>query len=147
MYFWKIESLKSELKAGDLPQHEQLSYLLVSSVLYSLAAIPFLSANWMDVLSAVLMVFVVAFGTYYIYRCNGGAKGQRLLQKYVSLGLVTMIRYMAFIFMPVIIVFYVGYEIVAGIPEETGILDVIITEALVVVFYIYFGKHVKDLAG
>ena len=25
MYFWKIESLKSELKAGDLPQLEQFS--------------------------------------------------------------------------------------------------------------------------
>ena len=45
-----------------------------------------------------------SFGTYYVYRSNGGASGKDFLERFFSLSLVIAIRQIVFWFVPFVIV-------------------------------------------
>jgi hypothetical protein len=145
MYFWRIEKLKQGLAAGPLPTIEQFKYLLALTILIGLAAIPFERNNSFDVLSGIIGVPIMGLGTYYVYRLNGGASGERLLDRYMSLGWVVFIRFIVLLLLPTIIVLIVAYELFAEIPEETGLTEVVVMVLLSVVYYYVLGRHFRDL--
>ena len=145
MYLWKIKDLKRDLKSGPLPPLEQFKYLLIESLLATLVMVPFLSNNWLDVINAAIGIPIVGFGVYYIYRCNGGPTGERLLERFVSLGLVVSIRFLVLILLPALAIYFVVYEVVVGVPEETSVPDIMFANAFFAVFFYFFGKHTKEV--
>ncbi|MDP3014845.1 MAG: hypothetical protein Q8N28_00250 [bacterium] len=146
MYFWKINKLKEDLLKHPLSESELFKYLLATTIMYSLAMIPFLENNLWDVYSAIVMGMITVFGTIYIYRCNNGDKGNNFLQKYLSIGWVISIRWIVLIMLPAMIVYFIALAIYSGLPESTTLSDVIFFNLLFMSYFRLFGKHIKDVA-
>ena len=82
MYFWRIESLKNQLRRGALSQQLAFRYLLATMLLYT-AAISVPSGSGgdpgpitaIDLTAYAATIVLVAAGTYAAYRANGGPGG------------------------------------------------------------------------
>lgn len=146
MYFWNIDKLKADLRERQLTERETFKYLMATQLLYGLAMIPYIKYNIWDIYSAIVALLVTFIGVYYIYKCNNGAAGSNLLQRYLALSWVVGIRYSVLLMLPVSIVFYVAVETYSDIPNYTTPFDVLFGNALFVVFYVLVGKHIKDLS-
>jgi hypothetical protein len=103
MYFWSIHRLKSKLAARSLTAREELPYVLVfftllavsanSSALFTQPSAP----NLWDHLSASWSIVLGVAGTIYVYRQNGGPNGQYFLQRYLVIGWVVTVRWLAWV--------------------------------------------------
>lgn len=93
MYFWNINGLKEELAARPFSEREMLPYLIVFVVLSTASSYitTEISTVW-DGLGAMWSIALAVVGTIHIYRQNGGASGQRFLQRYFALGWVIGLR-------------------------------------------------------
>ncbi len=145
MYFWKIENLKSDLGNGVLPITEQFKYLLAHAGLYGLATIPFPTNNFFDMLNGAIMTLIMLIGTYYIYRCNGAAAGQYLLDRYISLSFVVSVRFVVLIVIPSVFCYMTIYQVIAELPEQTTWPDVVFMTLVTLIFYYLLGKHIRDV--
>ena len=149
MYFWRIEKLKTEMAARPLSEREVLPYLVVFVALSSAVAyIPQTPQNLWDGLGAVWSVLLVALGTIYIYRQNGGANGQHFLQRYLAVGWVVAIRWLV-VFVLAWVAFYGTLKAVKAVEadkESTHWYDFLFGAVLGAVIYWRTGHHVRDLA-
>ena len=180
MYFWKIKNLKTDLSNGELPTKEQFKYIMAEAIVYAVAVAiimvtPPLSSNWFDVAMVFITLITMMIGVYYVYYCNGGKTGERLLERYISLGWVVGVRWLVLIALPVLFGFFVFYgffvvhEIVSEIPDEilyalpdemldemlgemldemsyeTGVADIVVNTILIAVYYYLVGKHIRDI--
>ena len=153
MYFWRIEKLKQEMTERPLSEREALPYLVVFVVLSSAVAyIPQTLHNIWDGLEAMWSTLLAALGTIYIYRRNGGSKGQHFLQRYFALSWVIAIR-MLVILIPLAVLFYGSLGVVQAFQETPGAdlegtqwYDFLILAAIEAVLYWRIGHHVGDLA-
>ena len=99
-------------------------------------------ALW-DYVGTVWTLLLAVFGTIYVYRCNGGATGQDFLQRYLAIGWVVTVRWLAIV-MPlfVLLIFTVDY-----MSEETqwhvGLFFVVAE----VVLYERIGYHIRAVAS
>ncbi len=146
MYFWKIDKLKNDLLKKPLSESESFKYLLATLVVYSLGMIPFLENNIWDVYSAIIITLITAIGAYYIYKCNKGASGNNFLQKYFSIGWVVGIRWMVFIALPIMVIFYIVKALLSDIPSYTTFTDVILVHLLYIQYFWLLGKHIKEVS-
>jgi len=150
MYFWNIDKLKQDIKDGGLSESEQFKYLLVCVVLVTLGEISFLEESFSSIKYdlAIDIIFAI-FGTYYLYRCNGGANGKRFLEKFFSIGFVVGVRWFVFIMIPIFLILTIdAVFIIFSIEEEKvfDILDYIITPIAMLIYYWRSGIHIKDVA-
>ena len=99
--------------------------------------------NELDFISGVLSVAFAILGVFYAYRCNGGKEGFDLIQKYVVLGWVVTIRCLL-AFIPLMIVAYIGGEVLGIITDETGIFDIAFLAVFEIVLYQRIGRHIRD---
>lgn len=146
MYFWKVDKLKADLRERSLSESETFKYLFASQVMYGLMMIPFLENNVWDVYLAIVTSLITLVGVFYVYKCNNGAIGNNFLQRYVSLGWVVGIRYVALFMFPITVVFYTVIGIYSSLPEHTTLFEVIFFSAIHTVFYLLLGKHIKELS-
>ena len=146
MYFWKINRLKNDLLKQPLSESESFKYLLATTVLYSLAMIPFLKNNLWDIYSAIAMAVVTVFGVIYAYKCNMGANGKNFLQKYLSIGWVVGIRWIVLIMLPITIIYFIAIEIYSGIPDSTTLSDAIFFNIFYISYFWLLGKHIRPVA-
>lgn len=150
MYFWNIQNLKKDLKKETVSEHEQFKYLFAETVLLSsiLAVQTLITHNVWDRYSGILQILITIFGMLYIYQMNGGKKGKHILKKYVCLGWVTAIRWLAMFMVPAIILFLIAHQLLFGYTPETSTpYDVVIINALYIFYFLYFGKHIKDISS
>lgn len=145
MYFWRIDRLKVDLATGGLSQSEQLKYVVAEVALAGLATIPLLEPNWFDVLGALLGVVIMVGGTFYVYRCNGGAAGDDFIVRYTSLGLVAFLRFVVLVLLPVLAAYLVVMELTLGVSDETSLSEVLLTAATLFVYFFLLGRHVAEL--
>ncbi|MDO8530289.1 MAG: hypothetical protein Q7S10_02700 [bacterium] len=146
MYFWKIEKLKNDLIEHPLSESEAFKYLFANVILYSLGAIPSAESNVWDVYSAIAAIAITIFGIIYAYKCNMGASGKNFLQKYLAIGWVVGVRWLALIALPVLIIYFTAIGIYSGIPEKTTPLDIVIMSILVISYFWLLGKNIKEVA-
>ena len=100
MYFWKIDSLKEDIRNGQLPERDKFIYafiyiILTAVGLEALSWVPIENGNSWDILNSISNVLIVTVGTFYAYQANGAAKGFDFLGRYFSISFVVTIRFLA----------------------------------------------------
>ena len=145
MYFLKYHPLKERLAARSVTDKEALPYLVVFYVSASLVtSFPFIEEfNKWDFVSGALSVLLAAGGILYAYRSNGGAEGFDLVQKYVVLGWVVVVRCLL-ASLPLLVVAYLAGEAFGIVTDETGPFDTMVFAVFELVLYWRIGRNIRD---
>lgn len=145
MYFTKYHPLKEKLRDRSVSDREALPYFLIFLALTALVTVfpMFESFNEWDFVSGVLSVILAVGGVIYAYKCNGGKEGFDLIQKYVVLGWVVVIRCLL-VFIPLLIVAYIFGELLGITTEGTGVFDIILVTVFEIFLYQRIGRHIRD---
>jgi hypothetical protein len=145
MHFIKYHPLKQKLRDRNVSDREALPYLAVFSGSTALVgAFPMFNGfNHWDFASGAFSVILAVGGVIYAYSCNGGRQGFDLIQKYVVLGWVVVIRCLL-VSIPLLIVGYVAGEALGAIKDDTGIFDVLLIAVFEVFLYQRIGRHIRD---
>jgi hypothetical protein len=147
MYIWKIKELRTQLTQGELVESDSFKYLMANTVLYSLAMIPYFNPNQYDTLSGFISLFIAVAGLWFIYKCNGGAKGKHLIQRYLSVSWVIFVRFAVLFIVPVTIgILLVQEPLLGGVPEETSSLDVLFINTAEIIYILWVAKHISYVA-
>ena len=147
MYFWRIEKLKAEMAARPLSDREVLPYLVVFVGLSpAVCYLPETIVDLWDGLDAVWSILLAVVGTIYIYSKNGGAIGQHFLQRYLALGWVVTIRWLAIVLFAGVayVVTLIAFGVEAKVATWFDFMLLVLAEAVV---YWRVGHHVGDLAN
>lgn len=148
MYFWKIDKLNEQLISDGLSESEQFKYLMANSILYALAAIQYETPNDYDTFAGVVGVFITILGLWFIYKCNGGANGKQIIQRYLSVGFIVFIRIFVLFMLPAVIAALVIQEMyLGGAPEETTLSSFIIILASQVILILWTAKNINYIAN
>lgn len=148
MYWFSYQPLKERLKNRLISDREALPYLLMFVALETLAvSVPDKSTmNKWDIIEMILFVVSSVGGMIYVYKKNGGSTGYDIIQKYVILGWVVIVRFFIFILPLGAVIYAVAYY--AGlIGEETTFFNVPISIGLYLIYYERLGKHIADTNG
>ena len=147
MYFWKIESLKKDIKENKLTEKDKFIYLFISIILSTIGMelmtfMPLESNNIWDFIESVSNIFIVALGTLFAFKANGGTTGTDFLGKYFSISLVISIRFwmiLIAIFIGLILFDFYTLEI------ETTFLETTLYLLWFIAMYWRIFKHIKDV--
>jgi hypothetical protein len=96
LYFWRLENLKGRLMQSPLSDREALPYLIAFTASTGLATLlpPENYTGW-DLLAVLIGVGLAILGPMWVYRQNGGDAGTQLLQRFLAIGWVVLIRMLA----------------------------------------------------
>ena len=123
-------------------EREVLPYLVLFVILYTAASsFPATDFNIWDGAIAAGSILLAVVGTIYIYRQNGGAKGEHFLQRYFALGWVVTVRFFVILVIAAIILGALGI-----LAEKTSAFEFLFVALAQAVFYWRIGHHVGDLA-
>jgi len=144
--WWRIEGLKSQLSARPHTDREILPYTVANGALVGLSfTFPPANPNVWDTLGGVVAAPLIVLGVLWAYRQNGGHAGRDFLQRYFTIGWVTSIR-----LLPVVLLAAAVLFVIKGAPADetlqTTSVDVLVTAALVGVYYQRVGSHMKQVA-
>ena len=150
MYFWKIESLKQDIRVGSFTDKNLIPYVVLYAGLCAIAVemtgyMPYEDVSvWTYVLS-MLNVLIPIAGTIYAYRCNGGANGENFASKYFSIGFVIGIRFLVYL-IPLMVLMITYWVIVFGDQEElpTTFAEVVVFSFWYALLYFRMAKHIGD---
>jgi len=150
MYFWKIESLKQDIRA-DLFTDKNLIPYVVLYIGCCVAAIemngylPYEDINLWTYLQSTLFILIPIAGTIYAYSCNGGANGEGFASKYFSIGFVVGIRFVVFL-IPIVVLMIIYWLVM--FPEQevfpTTFLEVLVLSSWYALAYFRIAKHIGD---
>jgi hypothetical protein len=152
MYIWRVNALKTELRAGPMPARRVLPYILVWAILMALVAqlplfLPLPDANKWDVLTCVGTVVLTVGGLLTAYRANGGPHGADLAARLIALTWVVGWRLLPVFFMLMLAAVVLAPEQFASDDAPTTPLLVGITLTYELVFYWRLWVHLRDLAA
>ena len=147
MYFWHIEALKTELVRQPLTEKQVLPYLVVFSALTAaVGIIPFGAINKWDMLGGGWSMLLAIVGTIYVYRQNGGEHGHHLLQRYLSIGWVVGVRWIAAL-MVIAVVYFSLLEVLSEVSESTTWQDFVLLAVAEFALYWRIGHHIFEVAN
>ena len=114
MYFINIKQLKKDIIEKRFSEKDRFIYILVfimlDTIFLELTFLPITEPNYepsiIDYASSIMTILVTFLGTYFIYKANGGVKGDDFAGKYFSLTWVRSIQFLLFFF-PAIIIFFI----------------------------------------
>jgi len=120
---------------------------MANTILYTLAMIPYANPNQYDTVGGVISLFIAVVGLWFIYICNGGKNGKRIIERYISIGWVIAVRFVILLLIPALVVAIILQEMyMGGIPEETSLFDVVFIQAFSVIYILWVAKHVNHVA-
>ena len=98
MYFWNIESLKSDIIKGKLTDRAVVPYVVVyvglNSVVMEFAGyFPYEEPNQWDYILSAVAIMTTILGTVFTYYANGGNTGKNFTAKYFAILFVMAIRF------------------------------------------------------
>ena len=145
MYFIRYQPLKEKLKTRTLSDREALPYLILYA---GLAAVVCLFStmgefNLWDLISGGLSVSLAVAGVVYAYAQNGGKEGFDLIQKYVVIGWIVVVR-CTLAFIPICVALLLLGESLGVMTDETGWYDVLIIAGFEALLYQRVGRHIRD---
>jgi uncharacterized membrane-anchored protein YitT (DUF2179 family) len=113
MHIWKIESLKEEIKKGELGEKDRFLYALIAITLSAIGIemvelMPTENRNVWDAINSASNIVIVTLGTIFAFKANGGSKGTDFLGRYFSISLVVGIRFLV-ILIPLILALLAYY--------------------------------------
>ena len=151
MYFLRIEALKQELRAAPMSGRRALPYLVVWFVLMAVATqsawlIGTPSTNQWDYVSAAGTVLASLLGLLSAYHANGGADGQDLPARVLSLSWVLGWR----LVVPVVVVAGVALAVLdpamlADPAPPTSPLEVALVLGCQVLFFWRLSAHLRQI--
>ncbi len=145
MYFIRYQPLKEKLKTRTLSDREALPYLIlyagIAAVVYLLPTTG--EFNLWDWIGGGLSVSLAVAGVIYAYAQNGGREGFDLIQKYVLIGWVVVVRCIL-AFIPIVIALFLIGESLGVMTDETGWYDVLIFAGFEAFLYQRIGRHIRD---
>lgn len=150
MYFWNIESLKDEIKKGELKDDKVLPYILWTMSIYFLCArllvyFPNESTNQWDYLQFALDFIITIAGTVYIYRKNGGAEGSNFASKYFSISFVVGFRFFIYLMLLMSLMFvYWSFTFDEQESFPTTPFEVFVFSMWYLVLYLRIAKHIGE---
>ncbi|MBI96035.1 hypothetical protein CL656_02715 [bacterium] len=137
MYFWNIKKLKQDTKENKLTEKDYFNYFFGTTTIGSIAIflMTVFPAGLENVIitNELIVLIITILGTYYTYKCNKGEKGKNFLGKFTSISFVCLIKYIAIV---------TTIEIFVELHVFTNYLPTI----LYGIYYLYVGKHLKELA-
>ncbi len=147
MYFWNIDKLTEQLISGELSEHEQFKYLMANSILYALAVIQYEVPNQLDTWCGIIGIFITILGLWFTYKCNGGPSGKNIIQRYLSVSFIVLIRITVLFMLPAIIAASIIQEFyLSGIPEETTMSSFILIIISEGIFVLWVAKQINFIA-
>lgn len=149
MYWWNIEALRGELADGTHKESSRFAYLLAYVLLSTLAVeLPGEpeSRNFWDNAHTIGYLLITAIGTWWAYRQNGGAQGQRFVERYLAIGWVLCWRLGA-LFVPLVLLVYFISGLNGTPSTESGPFDVAWGLLFGLVFYERLGFHTRLVAS
>jgi len=151
MYFWDIESLKEDIRRGEFTDKELMPYIVLSVVLYILgteftAYFPYENINIWTYLLSILNILIPLGGTLYVYKKNGGAKGNNFASKYISIGLVVGFRFLVYLVLVIMLLIIYWYFSFGEQEEEmpTTFVEVALSSSWYVLLYYQIAKHTEE---
>ena len=146
MYFIKYDPLKERLRNRAVTDSEALPYLVVFVALIALVgSLPMTAGyNLWDDISAFLSVGIAIGGIFYVYHENGGSRGYDLIQKYVVLGWVVIVRFLLACIPVVFILYTLGHMFDLIHSDSSGPYDTAIICLAQAILWQRIGRHVRD---
>ena len=147
MYIWKIDKLNEQLISGKLKESDAFKYLMAYTIMFALASIQYGNPNQYDTFGDVVSFFVCVIGLLYIYKCNGGQDGKNIIERYLTIGLVVLVRFTALLLVPGFMIVFTLQELyMGGVPEETDLISAIMTQVFLVIYILWVAKYIKFVA-
>ena len=154
MYFWNIEKLKEDIVAERFSEKDRFAYLLIYVVLAAIVMEALLyieveNSNIWDAVNSIGNIVIAIVGTFFAYEANGAREGKDFLGRYLSIGFVMSIRFLALL-VPIMIalIFYYMYAFrgeSAVLMMVTTPLESILLLAWLVFLYVRICKHIGDV--
>ncbi|MEW5919153.1 MAG: hypothetical protein AB1762_22310 [Gemmatimonadota bacterium] len=119
MYFWRIDPLRDQLAATNLPARDALGYVIGTFSLYALFielsayTAPEQVTPW-DGLTSLITIAIALIGPILAYRANGGPAGRDFTARFLALGWVLGIRFLAVVG-TLLVAFYLLLGLAAGV--------------------------------
>jgi hypothetical protein len=148
MYFIQYQPLKERLRSRTVTDREALPYFMLFCVLEVLViSFPASSElNKWNIIETILNITITIIGVLYVYHKNGGSSGYDIIQKFVVLGWVVLIRCsIALIFVGSIINLIADYYGMLG--DQTTLFDVVCITIVSAIYYERLGRHIADTNG
>ncbi len=149
MYFWNLEALKQELRAGHLGNEAALRYLLwYGGVVLVAFTFPYADSwtHWVTPAWLAVEILVFVLGTLRVYRLNGSALGTDFLGRYVSLSWVFGLRFIVLVSIPATVALVLCESMVIGDDAEGDtVLGALVGIGLSAAYYWRLGDHFEDL--
>jgi hypothetical protein len=146
VYFWRMKDLKRRLVTTPLSDREALPYLVAyTAVTATVTLVPPENINGWDVTSGLAGVGFAICGPIWVYQQNGGRTGTHLLQRFMAIGWVLLLR-LSVLVVPALLVFSMVAFATFKQRPGTDWYDVIIIVVMQLVFYHRLGSHVRDVA-
>ncbi|HSV54861.1 MAG TPA: hypothetical protein VLJ57_22250 [Burkholderiaceae bacterium] len=147
MYFWRIDKLKQDLVSAPLSERHGLYYLLISMPMAAAVSLfPAEAAHAPDYVGAALDWAITVAGLLYAFVRNGGDAGRHFVQRFLAIGIVTTIRWVATIG-PALIVVVVAYAyLLKRTNEEAFALFYGLWWPAEIFLWWQVGRHIRDVA-
>lgn len=148
MYFVDLEGAKKRLAAGPMPGAVLLPYLLAHELLYLqlFPSSPFLPRGGLQWVEWGAMLLANAGGFWWLYACNGGARGWFLAERYLVLGWVIGWRLFVVIVLPFLVALFTGFDLEAWFVHHLGPRLILLPALLLfAAYYGWIGWHLRDL--
>jgi len=148
MYVWNLAAVRNQLRAGPLPQHDQIAYVIALTLLgWANAQAPFVGpGNW-GVPIGVVRIAIVGFALFYVYSCNGGRSGERFLERFTSLAWVLMVRFFVLIELPLLALTDMYVTKYGPLSAGDLIISVIAVTLVQLLFYWLLGRQISAVAS
>ncbi|MGF1761507.1 hypothetical protein L4D76_27100 [Photobacterium sagamiensis] len=150
MYFWKIENLKKDIRAGEFTEQDRFIYAFIYIVLsiIGMEAMSFLSVenpNMWDTIGTVGNIVIPIVGTFFAYRANGAGDGSDFLGRFFSINFVVGIRFCVLL-IPMIVGLFFYYTYAFSVDEEISStpIDIIPFQIWLSLLYVRICKHIRD---
>ncbi len=149
MYILNIKALKKDIIAGKMKNGQSFPYFFIFMFITTVGAqmlsyLPSETKNLWDHLSLIGNMVVYVATTLWLYKLNGGNEGHYFYDKYFSIELVTLIRYLIlsipFLFLVIVFLEGINLEI-----EERSIYDFFLAMVWMLGYNLYFVYHFGDV--
>ncbi|BEV07840.1 hypothetical protein [Methylophilus sp. DW102] len=156
MYLWKVDSLVKDFKSGKVSQKEEFKYMLMFTILMSVASNQALYIesiyNYYDALSSALVFGISIFGVYYCYKINSCGDDRDFLVRVFCIGLPVLIRVSA-VMIPLLIgsksleTLLLNPEFLNEVTVETTVVDVVVISTSIAAYYWYLATKIRAVSS
>ncbi len=158
MYFWRIDELKAQMRAGPVPPRDVLGYLLwmltsiwLPPLLLRLVPFPVVPDARSPVWPEIVLLTMTAVGLWVAYRANCGGAGRDFAGRLLAVHWVLGIRFLPGFF--VVVTSLVAVASLAGfissdpnaVPDELVIGGIM--AGFLVLFYWRLAHHLGEVAS